>query len=313
MIADPARFQRTTGGAADETDSTLIGGAPVAEAERVKPRSMYVEEAIQAALESRWTDALAINRALVERHGDDDETCNRMGKALTELGEPDQALEAYRRALSLNSLNLIAQKNVRKLEALLESREKLTGAKGTIDVDLFAEEPGKSALTILNPPKSRVTVTVLPGETVELHVQDGGLQAQTVRGVVLGDVDSKIARRLVPLIETGNRYTAAVARVDEGHIEVIIRESFQSSENARRSSFPVSRQRREEFRPYAKESLLAQRAVSDEEAEEAEDEAGALEPSEEAEALGEDYDETQPLEEIEGDDVDEDVRPEDQY
>jgi tetratricopeptide (TPR) repeat protein len=286
----------------------------VAEAERVKPRSMYVEEAIQAALESRWADALAINRALVDRHGDDDETCNRMGKALTELGEPDQALQAYQRALELNPLNVIAQKNVRKLEAVLESREKLAGAKGAIDVDLFAEEPGKSALTVLNPPKSRLTVSVVPGDTVELHIQDGGLQAQTARGVVLGDVDSKIARRLVPLIEAGNRYTAVVARVDEGQIEVIVRESFQSAENARRSSFPVSRQRREEFRPYAKESLLAQRGTGDAELDEPEEDAvPALEPADELEALGEDYEETQPLEEIESEDLDEDVRPEDQY
>lgn len=314
MIADPARSQRAVGDAGETTDSTLIGGVPVAEAERVKPRSMYVEEAIQAALESRWTDALAINRALIERHGEDDESCNRIGKALTEVGEPAQALEAYRRALALNPLNLIAQKNVRKLEALLESREKLSGAKGTIDVDLFAEEPGKSALTVLNPPKSRLTVTVEPGETVELHIQDGGLQAQTARGVVLGEVDSKIARRLVPLIETGNRYTAAVARVEEGQIEVIVREAFQSAENARRSSFPVSRQRREEFRPYAKDSLLAQRAASDEaEADESEDGSGSLETSEEMESLGEEYEEAQPLDEIEREDLDEDVRPEDQY
>ncbi|HYA00556.1 MAG TPA: tetratricopeptide repeat protein [Candidatus Binatia bacterium] len=287
----------------------------MAEAERVKPRSLYVEEAIQAALESRWPDALAINRALVERHGDDDDTCNRIGKALTELGEHQQALDAYSRALQLNPMNLIAQKNVRKLELLLETRQKLAGAKGAIDVDLFAEEPGKSALTTLNPPKSGVVAAVVPGDAVELHIQDGGLQAQTARGVVLGDVDPKIARRLVPLITTGNRYTAAVARVEESQIEIIIREAFQSAENARRSSFPVSRQKRDEFRPYAKDSLLAQRGAGEEEDEEAEEEPASAEPSDELESLDadEDYEETAPLEEIERDEVDEDLRPEDQY
>jgi tetratricopeptide (TPR) repeat protein len=239
--------------------STLIGSSSVAEAERVKPRSMYVEEAIQAALESRWQDALAINRSLVERHGDDEDSWNRIGKALVELGDPQQALEAYGRALELNAMNLIAQKNVRKLEALLSSRERLAGTGAAIDVDLFAEEPGKSAITVLHTPRSGVVASVVPGDTVELHLQDGGLQAQTARGVVLGEVDSKIARRLVPLISTGNRYTAAITRVHEKQIEIIIREIFQSAENARRSSFPVSRQRREEFRPYAKESLLAER------------------------------------------------------
>ncbi len=291
----------------------------MAEAERVKPRTLYVEEAIQAALESRWQDALAINRALVERHGGVEETFNRIGKALTELGEHQAALDAYSQALQINSQNVIAQKNVRKLRLLLESREKIAGAKGAIDVDLFAEEPGKSALTVLNPPKAGVVIVVAPGEVVELHLQDGGLQAQTTAAVVLGDVDSKIARRLVPLISTGNRYTAVVARVEESQIEIIIREAFQSTENARKSSFPVSRQRREEFRPYAKESLLAQRGVDEGATADGDDEevAEAGEPGEEVEPLAsdEEFEEPAPLEDVEkeDDDVDEDVRPEDQY
>jgi len=291
----------------------------VAEAERVKPRTLYVEEAIQAALESRWQDALAINRALVERHGGVEETFNRIGKALTELGEHQAALDAYSQALQINPQNVIAQKNVRKLRLLLESRERIAGAKGAIDVDLFAEEPGKSALTVLNPPKSGVVIVVAPGEVVELHLRDGGLQAQTTAGVVLGDVDSKIARRLVPLISTGNRYTAVVARVEESQIEIIIREAFQSAENARKSSFPVSRQKREEFRPYAKDSLLAQRGVDDMplgDIEEDEEAAGAGEPGEELEPLaaGDEFEEPTPLEDVETEDeIDEDIRPEDQY
>ncbi len=291
------------------------------EAERVKPRSLYVEEAIQAALESRWQDAVAINRALIDRHGGDDETYNRIGKALTELGEHQPALDAYSQSLQLNPRNVIAQKNVRKLQLLLDSRAKLGGAKGAIDVDLFAEEPGKSALTVLNPPRSGVVAVVAPGDVVELHLQDGGLQAQTTPGVVLGDVDSKIARRLVPLIGSGNRYTAVVARVEESQIEIIIREAFQSTENARKSSFPVSRQKREEFRPYAKDSLLAQRGVDLADLGDADDDddegvAAVPEPGDEMEPLAtaEEYEDPAPLEDVEEeDDVDEDVRPEDQY
>ena len=288
------------------------------EAERVKPRSLYVEEAIQAALESRWQDAVAINRALIDRHGGDDETYNRIGKALTELGEHQPGLEAYSQALQLNPLNVIAQKNVRKLQVLLDSRAKLGGAKGAIDVDLFAEEPGKSAISVLNPPRSGVIAVVAPGDVVELHLQDGGLQAQTTRGVVLGDVDSKIARRLVPLIGSGNRYTAVVARVDESQIEIIIREAFQSAENARKSSFPVSRQKREDFRPYAKDSLLAQRGVDEADLGDDDDEevAAAPEAGEGLEPLAaaEEYEEPAPLEDVEEeDDTDEDERPEDQY
>jgi tetratricopeptide (TPR) repeat protein len=233
--------------------------------ERVKPRSMYVEEAIQAALDSRWSDALEINESLVERHGPDEDTHNRLGKALTELGRLDDALEAYSASLQINPLNLIAQKNVRKLSQLKGQKDaSLRGSTQAIDVELFTEEPGKSALTVLRPPHKAVTVAVAPGDVVELHPSGTQLIAETARGVALGDVEPKIARRLLPLIHSGNRYQAAVARIEDPDIEIIIREVFQSPENARKSSFPLSRSpRRDEFRPYAKDSLLGARGIDE--------------------------------------------------
>src|SRR5438445_9026768 len=159
---------------------------------------MFVEEAIQEALESRWTEALATNEALVERHGPDEDTYNRIGKALTELGRLEEALEAYSAALRLNPLNLIAQKNVRKLGAMLEAKEHVAGASQAIDVDLFTEEPGKSALAVLTPPNQGVTVAVAPGDVVALAPDGSSLRAHTARGVALGEVEPKLARRLLP-------------------------------------------------------------------------------------------------------------------
>jgi tetratricopeptide (TPR) repeat protein len=287
----------------------------LAEVERVKPRAMYVEEAIQFALESRWSEALAVNRALLERHGEDEETFNRLGKALSELGQAEEALDAYQKSLRINPLNIIAQKNVRKLSALLQAPTRPEGMAAAIDVDLFTEEPGKSGITVLVPPAGGVDVAVAPGDVVELHVDHGQLRARTVRGIDLGDVDTKLARRLVPLMISGNRYSAAVARVDDRRIEVMIRETYQAPENARKTSFAIARgARREEFRPYAKESLLASRGIDDEAAEEEENLPGSDDNTEELEGL-------QPVEaetdesggfEME-DDADEDVRPEDEY
>jgi tetratricopeptide (TPR) repeat protein len=287
----------------------------LAEVERVKPRAMYVEEAIQFALESRWSEALAVNRALLERHGEDEETFNRLGKALSELGQAEEALDAYQKSLRINPLNIIAQKNVRKLSALLQAPTRPEGMAAAIDVDLFTEEPGKSGITVLVPPAGGVDVVVAPGDVVELHVDRGQLRARTVRGIDLGDVDTKLARRLVPLMISGNRYSAAVARVDDRRIEVMIRETYQAPENARKTSFAIARgARREEFRPYAKESLLASRGIDDEAAEEEENLPGSDDNTEELEGL-------QPVEaetdesggfEME-DDADEDVRPEDEY
>ena len=284
--------------------------------ERVKPRSLFVEEAVQQALESRWTDALATNQAIIERYGADEDTHNRIGKALTELGRLPEALEAYSAALQINALNLIAQKNVRKLATMLESKETVASAAQPIDVEAFTEEPGKSGLTVLAPPIEQVTVVVAPGDLVELEPDGDSLQAHTARGVPLGEVDPRIAHRLLPLMATGNRYSAAVARVDAEGIEIIIRETYQAPENAHVTSFQLSRSsRRDEFRPYAKESLLAAREIDAEGAEEDEDYAEASsDPPEDLAEMGMSTFQAEAEESSTPDsDSDDDTRPEDEY
>ncbi len=296
----------------------------MADAEHVKPRGLYVEEAIAAALESRWTDAVAINEALIERHGADEETYNRLGKAKSEIGDLAEALDLYQSSLELNSLNLIAQKQVRRIGALLEARARPAAASGAIDVDLFSEEPGKSGRTTLSPPRGggAVGVAVAPGDTVELIASGTQLLAETSRGVALGALESKLSHRLRPLMETGNRYSTAVARVEDERIELIVREVFQAPENSRKSSFPVSRaSRRDDFRPYAKDSLLSERGVDDEVFGDGDDDgeplAGTAPQSEELAGMQELDDEFEPAVVAAADDDseadDDEGRPEDQY
>lgn len=279
---------------------------------------MYVEEAIQLALESRWQEAVTVNRAVLDRYGPDEDAYNRLGKALSELGQLDEALESYGETLKLNPLNIIAQKNQRKLSAMLQHPARVEGVHGAVDVDLFAEEPGKSALTVLSRPSGGVLVQVAPGDPVELEPMNGVLHATTARGVALGDVEAKISRRLIPLMDTGNRYSAAVARVEDDRIEIMIRETFQSPENSRKSSFPISRGKREEFRPYAKESLLASRGSDWESLDGEEDEGLSGSSADESEEEFEGMQTVESdLEESGGSDFDEepdeDSRPEDQY
>lgn len=289
--------------------------------ERVKPRALAGEEAIQLALESRWAEAVAVNRRLIEQHGPDEDAYNRLGKALSEVGEIDEALDAYRHTLEINPLNLIAPKMIRKLTALQDASATMEASNTAIDVDLFTEEPGKSGLSQLQAPRATAVGAISPGDVVELVSAGERLHARTARGIDLGDVEAKVARRLLPLMQTGNRYEAAVARVDGDRVEVMIRETYQSPENARKTSFAIARgTRRDEFRPYGKESLLSAREAGDEDAEfEDEERHREREPeAEEGEGL-------QPVEgelgepdaaesfEEEAETDDEDARPEDSY
>ena len=82
--------------------------------EHLKPKGQFVEEAVQAALAGRWEDAVEINQTILERFGSDEESNNRLGKAMTELGRFDEAKSAYEATLGLNPPNPIAQTNPAK-------------------------------------------------------------------------------------------------------------------------------------------------------------------------------------------------------
>jgi TPR repeat len=271
-------------------------------AERIKPRAQYVDEAIELALASKWAEAVQLNRNIMDRFGPDEDTLNRLGKAYTELGQLDDAIEAYQATLKANPVNPIAQKNLAKLQAM-RGGQPVPTSKAKVDVDAFIEETGKTALTALHvhadgDPCSKVS----GGDPVKLIASGDTMNVETARGVNLGHLEHALGRRLIKFLEGGNKYSGAVATCDGGAIKIIIRETYQDPKFFGRPSFPIKKGR-EEFRPYAKESLIA-RADVDELEEDAEEPAEELDGMHTVDA-GED--------DVEVPELDEDTRKEDVY
>lgn len=253
--------------------------------EHLKPRSQYADDAVRAALDGRWQDALDINQLILERFGEDEESSNRVGKALTELGRFEEAKAAYERTLGLNPLNLIAQRNRAKLEVLAQQKGVKSGAPTRVDLNLFVEEQGKTVSTNLEDVADpHVHNKVVAGDIAELTVEGDGIVAETVRGVRLGLIEPRLARRLIKFIQGGNRYLAAVTSAEPGAVRLMIRETYQDPHFAGKPSFPVRRKKEAEFRPYAKESLLLSRDLD-------------------VEAFGEEGEEPETDEEGEGEDL----------
>jgi len=222
--------------------------------ERTKTRTQLVEEAINSALDRSWQTALELNQEIAERFGVDEETHNRLGKAYTELGKLDDALTAYRATLELNPLNAIAIKNVNRLEALIEEKADLPKGQAAVDINLFVEEMGKSALANVVLEKGFDPALVAPGDQVELVAAGDTLKVVSSARQTIGSVEPKLARRVLKFMAGGNKYAAVVATGEEASLRIIIRETYQAAEFAGQPSFPASKS--QEFRAYAKDSLL---------------------------------------------------------
>ena len=272
-------------------------------AERIKPRAQYVDEAIELALANRWAEAVQVNRGIMDRFGPDEETLNRLGKAYTELGQLNDATEAYKGTLKMNPVNPIAVKNLGKLQSM-RGGQPVPTSKAKVDVDAFIEETGKTSLTALHvhgegDPCSKVA----GGDPVKLIVAGDTMNVETARGVYLGHLDHALGRRLIKFLEGGNRYSGAVATCDGGAVKIIVRETYQDPKFFGRPSFPI-KSGRGEFRPYAKESLLTRNVDTEETEEDGEEPAEELDGMHTVESADD---------EVEVPEADEDTRKEDIY
>jgi len=211
------------------------------------------EQAIQLALESKWEEAVALNKTIIEAQPNDVDTWNRLGKALLELGRYREAHEAYGKSIELDPVNSIAKRNLDRLAGLQDAEAPRREAVAKVAQDLFIEEVGKSGSTILRNTPRETLATLTAGDEVYLKAETGSLQIANVNGDVLGSVEPKLGLRLLRLIQGGNQYAAAVKSLSDSDVEVIIKETFRDPSQTR-LSFPATVEAG--VRPYIKESLL---------------------------------------------------------
>lgn len=228
--------------------------------DRAKHRKAWVDHAIQLAMQNKWGEAVEVNRRIIESFpGDSDLTgpaYNRLGRALRELGKYGESRDAYRRAVEIDPNNAIARKNLASLESLdVESAS--AEAVGKVDARLFIAESGKSGPATLVAVHDRSVIAKMAvGDQVSLEPEGRALYARNARGETLGQVEPRLAQRLIDLMNGGNKYAAALMSVDETAPRLIIHETHQDPSQAGKVSFPTRGDASPAVRPYTKESLL---------------------------------------------------------
>jgi hypothetical protein len=221
------------------------------------------EAAVQLAMQSRWDEAVAANRSIIQMFPDEADAHNRLGKALSETGKIKEAREAYQRALELEPTNTIARKN---LERLASARAKTEPDKAQqVDASLFIEEMGKTGVTVVRTQNAKLLVTLSAGDEVAVKQVGSRLTVESMAGEYINDIEPKLALRLTRLMAGGNQYAAAVASIDGESVRVIIKETFQHPTQVGRISFPAGKAG-DVVRPYTKESMVRADADDDDDA-----------------------------------------------
>ena len=220
---------------------------------RIRVKRELTKQAISLATEGRWEEAAEKNRQIVATFPRDTEACNRLGKALSEIGQYSEARESFKKALAISPNNPIARKNLQRMEHLQDDSPQRS-RHDRVPPTFFIEETGKTGITELQDhASSQVLASMSAGEQVELMEEKNRIVAKTTDGQYLGAIEPKLAIRLTALMRGGNKYAAATARVGEAGIGLFIRETYQHPSQKGKLSFPL--RGRDEFRPYMWEGI----------------------------------------------------------
>jgi tetratricopeptide (TPR) repeat protein len=224
--------------------------------EKARLKKQWTDLAVRQAQEGQWNEAVATNRNILNMFPQEPDALNRLGKALSELGQYAEARLAYAQTLKYNPDNAIARKNLDRLTLLQEVPVQSHVGVERIDPRLFIEETGKTGMTDminLAPPAMLAKVSV--GDRVQLHVSGHSLLVRNAAGEDIGQIEPRLANRLINFMEGGNRYAAAILVMENGQVRLIIREEYQHPNMFGKVSFP-SQGAGDPIRAYIKDSMV---------------------------------------------------------
>ena len=235
--------------------------------DKARLKRRRTREAIGLAMQGRWEEAVEANLSILDVFPTDVDAYNRLGKALTELGRCTEARGAYASALAIAPRNTIAKKNLKRLAQLVECKPAPKNGHKAAPCH-FIEETGKTGVTRLYHLGPReVVARIFAGDHVYLVHRGTNLVVENAEGQYVGQIEPKLGKRIMKLMEGGNRYVAAVASLDDNGGTLIIKEVFQHPSQAGRLSFPS--RAADGFRAYVKDSLLKHEAEAEVDEEEA--------------------------------------------
>ncbi len=211
-----------------------------------KSRRQLVEEARNSALEGNWLEAIDLNQGIIDRFPRDADAYNRLGRALLAVKRFSSSYDAYSGALKIDPANMIARRNLQRLELLrrkhgsddqvLTEEELSTSVPKT---NVFIEEVGKTWVDeLVNPAPHEELADVSSGEQLQLVIEGERLIVYRDSGERLGEVEAKTAERLMELIAGGNRYEVYALGRSSSSLRIILREVFRDPRLATRVSFP---------------------------------------------------------------------------
>ncbi len=195
-----------------------------------------VKSAIREASNNNWEKAKKLNLIILNISKNNIETLNRLGISYMKLLDKVNATKCFQYVLKISPNNMIAQKNLNKLQLNLEKKKK---PLGKVDALNLVNESGKSINLNCDISNSKKILNqgIDTGSKLTVKNEKNSLGLYKSNSKIL-IIQNNIAKRVSNLINLGNEYTCTVLGVSENSININIKEKSKSKETMKIISFP---------------------------------------------------------------------------
>lgn len=195
-------------------------------------------QAIEAALDCRWEEALKINKKIINLDPRNIDALNRQAKAYMELGKCNLAKKYYSETLKYDPYNPIALKNLKIIKSYKPNGQNHYANQGRLSPSLFLQEPGKTKMVnLLKVAEPQKLSSTFCGMKVGMIVKNRKITIVDLNGNYLGVLPDDINHRMLRLSKGGNKYDLFVKSIRVNSLSIIIKETFRSKRFKNQPSF----------------------------------------------------------------------------
>lgn len=195
--------------------------------------------AIDAALDSRWKEALKINKKIIKLEPQNVDALNRQAKAYLELGKGNLAKKYYSEVLQFDPYNPIALKNLKIIKSFKSKGGRIiTNGQSKLSPSLFLQEPGKTKMVnLLKVAEPQKLSQAFCGMKVETAIKNRKITIVDQNRNYLGVLPDDISHHLLRLLKGGNKYDLFIKSIRVNGLSVLIKETFRSKRFKNQPSF----------------------------------------------------------------------------
>ncbi len=198
------------------------------------------QRAVDAAINQKWTEAIALNKKIVSSDKANLRSYLRLGFAYIQTGQFENAKKSYKKAIKLQPSNQLAHDNLERIK-ILESRgnKKKIKKELKLDPNLFLDLPGKTkSVALVKLGQKNILAQLIIGQEVYLKPKKRKIEIRTQSGEYIGSLPDDLSRTLFIFIKGGNLYSSFIKEVSLSRVVVFIREDKKSKKFYKYASFP---------------------------------------------------------------------------